>query len=125
MCHEKIDRLNKKIDVLTDQVSELTLKNEQLEKENKQLKEKNKQLEQKVQQLTLEKALISENYHALRKKVFGKSSEKVSYDTSVYNNVQLSLFPEEQPNQVNFACENGPSKPKAVVQKKLDIKLRS
>lgn len=75
MCHEKIDRLNKKIDVLTDQVSELTLKNEQLEKENKQLKEKNKQLEQKVQQLTLEKALISENYHALRKKVFGKSSE--------------------------------------------------
>jgi len=37
------------------------------------------QLEEKVRQLTLEKAAISENYQALRKKVYGRSSEKSSY----------------------------------------------
>lgn len=50
------------------------------------------QLEEKVRQLTLEKDAISENYQALHKKVYGRSSEKSSYVDYANSPSQLSLF---------------------------------
>ncbi len=60
-------------------------------KEIAELKKKNMQLEEKVRQLTLEKAAISENYQALRKKVM---AVPVKEFLRLYANspFQLSLF---------------------------------
>jgi len=74
-------------------------------KEIDELKKKNKQLEEKVRQLTLEKAAISENYQALRKNVYGKSSEKSSYFYYANSPFQLSLFPEEETKNVMVQTE--------------------
>ena len=86
-------------EVKVDKIEELLEYNKKIlqeladcRKEIAELKKKNMQLEEKVRQLTLEKAAISENYQALRKKVYGRSSEKSSYVDYANHPFQLSLF---------------------------------
>ena len=83
------------------------------------------QLEEKVRQLTLEKAAISEHYQALRKKVYGRSSEKSSYVDYENNPFQLSLFPEEEPKDVKVQIEEKNAKKNSFREAKLDIRQRN
>ena len=91
-------------------------------KEIAELKKKNMQLEEKVRQLTLEKAAISENYQALRKKVYGRSSEKSSYVDYANSPFQLSLFSEEEPKNVMVQVEEKTAKKNSFQEEKQDIK---
>ena len=55
-------------EVKMDRIEELLEYNKKILQELAEAKQKIEQLENKVRQLTLEKAAISENYQALRKK---------------------------------------------------------
>lgn len=92
-------------------------------KEIAELKKKNMQLEEKVRQLTLEKAAISENYQALRKKVYGRSSEKSSYVDYANSPFQLSLFSEEEPKNVMVQVEEKTAKKKFIPRRKTGYKV--
>ena len=91
-------------------------------KEIAELKKKKMQLEEKVRQLTLEKAAISENYYALRKKVYGRSSEKSSYIDYANSPFQLSLLSEEEPKNVMVQVEEKTAKKNSFQEEKQDIK---
>ena len=113
-------------EVKVDKIEELLEYNKKIlqeladcRKEIAELKKKNMQLEEKVRQLTLEKAAISENYQALRKKVYGRSSEKSSYVDYVNHPFQLSLFPEEEPKNLMVQIEEKNAKKKFVPRRKI------
>ena len=109
-------------EVKVDKIEELLEYNKKILQELADLKKKNKQLEEKVRQLTLEKAAISENYQALRKKVYGRSSEKSSYVDYVNHPFQLSLFPEEEPKNLMVQVEEKNAKKKFVPRRKTGYK---
>ena len=109
-------------EVKVDKIEELLEYNKKILQELDDLKKKNKQLEEKVRQLTLEKAAISENYQALRKKVYGRSSEKSSYVDYVNHPFQLSLFPEEEPKNLMVQVEEKNAKKKFVPRRKTGYK---
>lgn len=116
-------------EVKVDKIEELLEYNKKIlqaladcRKEIAELKKKNMQLEEKVRQLTLEKAAISENYQALRKKVYGRSSEKSSYVDYANSPFQLSLFSEEEPKNVMVQVEEKTAKKNSFQEEKQDIK---
>ena len=112
-------------EVKVDKIEELLEYNKKILQELDDLKKKNKQLEEKVRQLTLEKAAISENYQALRKKVYGRSSEKSSYVDYVNHPFQLSLFHEEEPKNLMVQVEEKNAKKNSFQEEKQDIKQRN
>ncbi|MDZ5589690.1 IS66 family transposase [Enterococcus cecorum] len=105
-----------------DRIEELLEYNKKILQELAEAKQKIEQLENKVRQLTLEKATISENYHALRKKVYGRSSEKSSYVDYANSPLQLSLFSEEEPKNVMVQVEEKTAKKNSFQEEKQDIK---
>lgn len=116
-------------EVKVDKIEELLEYNKKIlqeladcRKEIAELKKKNMQLEEKVRQLTLEKAAISENYQALRKKVYGRSSEKSSYVDYANSPFQLSLFSEEEPKNVMVQVEEKTAKKKFIPRRKTGYK---
>ena len=108
-----------------DKIEELLEYNKKMLQELAEAKQKIEQLENKVRQLTLEKAAISENYHALRKKVYGRSSEKSSYVDYANSTFQLSLFSEEEPKNVMIQVEEKNAKKNSFQEEKQDIKQRN
>ena len=101
-----------------DRIEELLEYNKKILQELAEAKQKIEQLENKVRQITLEKAAISENYQALRKKVYGRSSEKSSYIDYANSPFQLSLFSEEEPKNVMVQVEEKTAKKKIHSKKK-------
>ena len=97
-------------EIKMDRIEELLEYNKKILQELDEAKQKIEQLENKVRQLTLEKAAVSENYHALRKKVYGRSSEKSSYIDYANSPFQLSLFSEEEPMNVMVQVEEKTAK---------------
>ena len=109
-------------EVKMDRIEELLEYNKKILQELAEAKQKIEQLENKVRQLTLEKAAISENYYALRKKVYGRSSEKSSYIDHANSPFQLSLFSEEEPKNVMVQVEEKTAKKNSFQEEKQDIK---
>ncbi|CAI3497842.1 hypothetical protein [Enterococcus cecorum] len=105
-----------------DRIEELLEYNKKILQELAEAKQKIEQLENKVRQITLEKAAISENYQALRKKVYGRSSEKSSYIDYANSPFQLSLFSEEEPKNVMVQVEEKTAKKNSFQEEKQDIK---
>ncbi len=108
-----------------DKIEELLEYNKKILQELAEAKQKIEQLEDKVRQLTLEKAAISENYQALREKVYGRSSEKSSYVDYANSPFQLSLFPEEEPKNEMVQVEEKTAKKNSFQEEKQDIKQHS
>ena len=109
-------------EVKMDRIEELLEYNKKILQELAEAKQKIEQLENKVRQITLEKAAISENYQALRKKVYGRSSEKSSYIDYANSPFQLSLFSEEEPKNVMVQVEEKTAKKNSFQEEKQDIK---
>ena len=109
-------------EVKVDKIEELLEYNKKILQELAEAKQKIEQLENKVRQITLEKAAISENYQALRKKVYGRSSEKSSYVDYANSPFQLSLFPEEEPKNLMVQLEEKNAKKKFVPRRKTGYK---